>query len=93
MNPNWAILYLNYAVALTKQNKIEDAEKALLKAKSIPDGSISRQSAARACHDLAVAFEKKGQIDKAKDYYSQAVQLDPDFADATANFNRLNGAK
>lgn len=93
MNPNWAILHLNYAVALTKQNKIEDAEKALLKAKSIPDGSISRQSAARACNDLAVAFEKKGQIDKAKDYYSQAVQLDPDFADAAANFNRINGSK
>lgn len=93
MNPNWAILYLNYSVALTKQNKVEDAEKALLKAKSISDGSISRQSAARACNDLAQAFEKRGQIGKAKDYYLQAVQLDPDFADATANFNRVNGTK
>ncbi len=91
MNPNWAILYLNYSVALSKQGKIEEAEKALLKAKSMNDGSVSRQSAARACNDFAALAEKRGQIDKAKDYYYQATQLDPEFADAAANFKRING--
>lgn len=93
MNPNWAILYLNYSVALSRQDNAEEAEKALLKAKSITDGSVSRQSASRACNDLAQALEKKGQIEKAKEYYSQATQLDPEFADAASNFRRLNSAK
>ena len=91
MNPNWAILYLNYSVALSKQGKIDEAEKALLKAKSMNDGSVSRQSAARACNDFAALAEKRGQIDKAKDYYNQATQLDPEFSDAAANFKRING--
>ena len=91
MNPNWAILYLNYSVALSKQGKIDEAEKALLKAKSMNDGSVSRQTAARACNDFAALAEKRGQIDKAKDYYNQATQLDPEFSDAAANFKRING--
>ena len=91
MNPNWAILYLNYSVALSKQGKLEDAEKTLLKAKSINDGSVSSQSAARACNDFAELAEKRGQIDKAKDFYNQAIQLDPNFAAAAANFKRING--
>lgn len=90
MNPNWAILYLNYSVALSKQGKIEEAENALSKAKSITDGSLSRQSAARACNDLAQAFEKRNQTVKAKEYYSQAVQLDASLAEAASGLRRVS---
>ncbi len=91
MNPNWAVVHLNYSVTLSKMGKTDDAEKALLKAKSLTDGSVSRQSAARACNELAQAFEKKGQKDKAKEYYSQAAQLDPTLADAATGLKRVNG--
>lgn len=90
MNPNWAVLYLNYSVALSKLDRTEDAEKALLKAKSMNDGSVSRQAAAKACNEFAKAIEKKGQKDRAKEYYSQASQLDPDLAEAAAGLKRLN---
>lgn len=91
MNPNWAVVPLNYSVTLSKMGRTEDAEKALLKAKSMNDGSVSRQSAARACNEFAKAVEKKGQIEKARDYYSQAVQLDPSLNDAAAGLKRMNG--
>jgi len=90
MNPNWAILYLNYSLALSKLDRTEDAEKALLKAKSMNDGSVGRLAAAKACNEFAKAVEKKGQKEKAKDFYSQAAQLDPDLAEAAAGLKRLS---
>lgn len=91
MNPNWAIVHLNLSVTLSKMGKTDDAEKALLKAKSMNDGSVSRQSAARACNEFAQATEKKGQTEKAKDYYSQAVQLDPGLTAAASGLKRVSG--
>ncbi len=93
INPNWAILYIDYSITLSKQGRTDEAEKALLKAKSMNDGSVGRQFAARACFEFAAAVEKKGQTEKARDYYNQAVQLEPNLQDAATSLQRLGGAK
>ena len=55
----------NFILGMEHFNSIDgiEGEKALLKAKSMTDGSVSRQAAARACNDFAQAVEKKGQRD------------------------------
>jgi len=93
INPNWAILYIDRSITLSKQGRMDEAEKALLKAKSMNDGSVGRPFAARACFEFAAAVEKKGQTDKARDYYNQAAQLDPNLQEAATNLQRLGGPK
>ena len=75
----WAIHMLGYLYA--DQGKLEEAEK-IYRGIAEPDGTV--------LFNLAVLLEDSGREREALQLYSQALELDPELADAHFNLARLH---
>jgi tetratricopeptide (TPR) repeat protein len=70
-------LYNNYALALAKDKKIDDAKANLAKA-----AELDPQGAGKYYYNLGALLVNSGQNDAATDTFKKAIDLDPNYADA-----------
>jgi Flp pilus assembly protein TadD len=68
---------------LLRTNRVNEAVQALERAVSLNPKSPA------ALNNLGAAYERKGDIAKAKTMYRQALAVDPRFEEARANLKRL----
>lgn len=73
----------NLGLILMRTNRTQEAIRALERAVALnPKSAVYR-------NNLGAAYERAGQIAKARTLYQEALQLDPNFEDARKNLERL----
>lgn len=77
VTPDDAGLYNNYALALAKDKKIDDAKNNLAKA-----AQLDPPGAGKYYYNLGALLVNSGQNDAATDTFKKAIDLDPNYADA-----------
>lgn len=77
ISPQDAGLYNNYALALAKDKKIDDAKTNLAKA-----AELDPPGAGKYYYNLGALLVNGGQTDAATDTFKKATELDPNYADA-----------
>jgi len=77
ITPDDAGLYNNYALALAKDKKIDDAKTNLAKA-----AQLDPPGAGKYYYNLGALLVNSGQNDAATDTFKKAIELDPNYADA-----------
>jgi len=88
INPTDAGLYNNYALALAKDKKLDDAKTNLAKAAELyPPG------AGKYYYNLGALLVNGGQNDAALDEFKKAVEADPTYADAQFQLGMTLAAK
>ncbi|MET0752393.1 MAG: tetratricopeptide repeat protein, partial [Pyrinomonadaceae bacterium] len=93
LNPNDTNIYANISVAQAKQGKLEDAEKSLQKVFETDSESLNREQIAYACNILGLSFRENKRTDKAIYYFNKALELQPDYMDASENLKITKGEK
>jgi tetratricopeptide (TPR) repeat protein len=77
ITPDDAGLYNNYALALAKDKKIDEAKTNLAKA-----AELDPPGAGKYYYNLGALLVNSGQNDAATDTFKKAIDLDPNYADA-----------
>jgi tetratricopeptide (TPR) repeat protein len=77
ITPDDAGLYNNYALALAKDKKIDEAKTNLAKA-----AQLDPPGAGKYYYNLGALLVNSGQNDAATDTFKKAIELDPTYADA-----------
>ena len=77
ISPTDAGLFNNYALALAKDKKIDDAKTNLAKA-----AELDPPGAGKYYYNLGALLVNSGQNDAATDTFKKAIELDPNYADA-----------
>ena len=77
ISPTDAGLFNNYALALAKDKKIDDAKVNLAKA-----AELDPPGAGKYYYNLGALLVNSGQNDAATDTFKKAIELDPTYADA-----------
>ncbi len=77
LSPTDAGLFNNYALALAKDKKIDDAKTNLAKA-----AELDPPGAGKYYYNLGALLVNSGQNDAATDTFKKAIELDPTYADA-----------
>jgi tetratricopeptide (TPR) repeat protein len=77
ITPDDAGLYNNYALALAKDKKIDEAKANLAKA-----AQLDPPGAGKYYYNLGALLVNSGQNDAATDTFKKAIDLDPNYADA-----------
>jgi tetratricopeptide (TPR) repeat protein len=77
ISPNDAGLYNNYALALAKDKKLDDAKTNLAKA-----AELDPPGAGKYYYNLGALLVNSGQNDAAVDTFKKAIESDPNYADA-----------
>jgi tetratricopeptide (TPR) repeat protein len=77
LSPTDAGLFNNYALALAKDKKIDDAKTNLAKA-----AELDPPGAGKYYYNLGALLVNVGQNDAATDTFKKAIELDPTYADA-----------
>lgn len=88
INPTDAGLFNNYALALAKDKKLDEAKVNLAKAVELdPPG------AGKYYYNLGALLVNSGQNDAASDTFKKAVEADPEYADAQYQYGLSLSAK
>src|SRR5207253_2509935 len=77
INPTDAGLFNNYALALAKDKKLDEAKTNLAKA-----AQLDPPGAGKYYYNLGALLVNSGQNDAATDTFKKAIELDPNYADA-----------
>jgi tetratricopeptide (TPR) repeat protein len=77
ITPNDAGLFNNYALALAKDKKLDDAKVNLAKA-----AELDPPGAGKYYYNLGALLVNSGQNDAAADSFKKAIEADPNYADA-----------
>jgi tetratricopeptide (TPR) repeat protein len=88
LNPTDAGLYNNYALALAKDKKLDDAKTNLAKA-----AELDPPGAGKYYYNLGALLVNSGQNDAATDEFKKAVEADPNYADAQYQLGMALAAK
>jgi tetratricopeptide (TPR) repeat protein len=88
INPTDAGLYNNYALALAKDKKLDDAKTNLAKA-----AELDPPGAGKYYYNLGALLVNGGQNDAALDEFKKAVEADPTYADAQFQLGMTLAAK
>jgi tetratricopeptide (TPR) repeat protein len=87
INPD-AGLYNNYALALAKDKKLDDAKANLAKA-----AELDPPGAGKYYYNLGALLVNSGQNDAAAESFKKATEADPDYADAQYQYGVTMAAK
>lgn len=93
MRPDWGILYANLSDTFTRQGKPDEADKSLQKALTMKDASLSNEILARSSNNLGASYLQKNRTEKAVEYFTKALELNPDLAEANENLKKAKGEK
>ena len=93
MRPDWGILYANLSDTLARQGKPDEAEKSLQKAFTMKDASLNNEILARSSNNLGAVYLQKNRTEKAVQYFTKALELKPDLAEAQENLKKIKGEK
>jgi tetratricopeptide (TPR) repeat protein len=77
LNPNDAAYHNNYALALAKARKVEEAQAELLKAAQLDPGR-----AGQFYYNLGAVLVNIGQLEPAGEAFKKAIEVDPNYANA-----------
>jgi len=88
INPNEAGIYNNYALALAKDKKIDDAKVNLAKA-----AELDPPGAGKYYYNLGAVLVNGGQNEAAVDTFKKAIDTDPNYADAHYQYGMALAAK
>jgi tetratricopeptide (TPR) repeat protein len=88
LKPDDAAYHNNYALALVKVKKIPEAQAELTKA-----AQLDPQNAGKYYYNLGAVLVNAGQNDAAAQAFKQAIQVDPNYADAHYQFAITQMAK
>ncbi len=77
VRPDDAAYYNNYALALAKARKIDEAKATLTRA-----AQINPTGAGQYFYNLGAVLVNTGQLDAAGEAFKQAIEADPNYADA-----------
>jgi len=88
INPTDAGLYNNYALALAKDKKLDDAKTNLAKA-----AELDPPGAGKYYYNLGALLVNSGQNDAASETFKKAVDADPEYADAQYQYGLALSAK
>jgi len=88
INPTDAGLYNNYALALAKDKKLDDAKTNLAKA-----AELDPPGAGKYYYNLGALLVNSGQNEAASDTFKKAVDADPEYADAQYQYGLALSAK
>ncbi len=93
IKPDFAVVYVNLSVALSKKGNPEEAEKTIEKALSLNDKTLNREVLANAFNVLGQSYLNKNQNGKAIEFFTKALELQPNFKEAAENLKKTNGEK
>lgn len=93
LKPDWGIPYANASAALVKQERLDEAEKALQIAFSMSDARFNAETLARSSNALGSAYLQKNQTGKAIQHFNKALELQPNYAEAAENLKKVRGEK
>ncbi len=86
LDPGFAHIYINLSVAQSLANKPEEAEQNLQKAASLMLFEAAPEMWIGAMNDLAIAYAKQNNYEKAAENYGRLLMRAPGKTDARANY-------